>query len=61
MIAGKPRSKALHAKPVLYLLVPLSLLPALCCGAPLLRLLCLPPPAVSSPAPLKLKAGMQSR
>ena len=43
MIASKPRSKALHAKPVLYLLVPVSLLPALCCGAPLLRLLCLPP------------------
>ena len=41
--AGKPRSKALCANPALYLLVPLSLLPALCCSALLLGLLCLPP------------------
>ena len=41
--AGKPRSRVPHAKPALYLLVPLSLLPALCCSAPLLGLLRLPP------------------
>ena len=43
MKADKPRSEALRAKVVLYLLVPLSLLSALCCSASLLGLLCLPP------------------
>lgn len=53
--AGKPRSKALHEKPVSHLLVPLSLLPALCRSAPLLGLLCLPPQLrilLYSPSPM---------